>query len=183
MNYINKITNLQDYVLSNAAEYFELIVYSAVSFFLPLLMGHPQIVVGVVVNAMLVTAALNLKGAKLWAVIILPALGALSRGALFGPFTIFLAYLIPFIWIGNAILVYTFKMMKLEMKKNYVITLVTGSALKAGFLFLAALSLYKLGMIPALFLTTMGSFQLWTALAGGIAAAGIHYGKKALAKD
>ena len=180
MNYLNKVSNLQDYVLKNVNEYFELVVYSAVCFFLPLMIGHPQIVVGIVVNAMLITAALNLKGYKLWPVILLPAIGALSRGALFGPFTIFIVYMIPFIWIGNAILVYTFKIMNLEMKKNYVFTLVVGACLKAGFLFLAALILVKTGIIPVIFLTTMGLFQLWTALAGGAVAFGIHYTKKRL---
>jgi hypothetical protein len=180
MNYLNKVSNLQDYVLRNVNEYFEMIVYSAVCFFLPLMIGHPQIVVGVVVNAMLITAALNLKGYKLWPVILLPALGALSRGVLFGPFTIFLVYMIPFIWIGNAILVYTFKIMKLEMKKNYIFTLVVGALLKAGFLFLIALTLFKLGIIPVIFLAAMGLFQLWTALAGGLVAFGIHYAKKRL---
>ena len=180
MNYLNKVSNLQDYALRNVNEYFEMIIYSAVCFFLPLMMGHPQIVVGVIVNAMLITSALNLKGYKLWPVILLPSLGALSRGVLFGPFTIFLVYMIPSIWIGNAILVYTFKIMKLEMEKNYVFTLIIGALLKTGFLFLTALALFKLGVIPVLFLTTMGLFQLWTALAGGAVAFGIHYAKKRL---
>ncbi|MBW2992117.1 hypothetical protein KY345_02775 [Candidatus Woesearchaeota archaeon] len=180
MEYLNKIANLQDYVLGNAAEYFELIIYAGVSFFLPLLMGHPQIVVGIVVNAMLITSALNLKGYKLWPVILLPSLGVLSRGIIFGPFTIFLVYMIPFIWIGNAILVYAFKIMKLHMKINYIFTLVAGAGLKTGFLFLSAFVLFKLGIIPVIFLTSMGLMQLWTALGGGIAAAGVHYTKKRL---
>lgn len=178
MKYTCKIADLQDYALSNIHQYFEMAVYSVVCFFLPLMIGHPQIVVGIVVNALLITSALNLKGHKLLPVIILPALGAFSRGALFGPFTIYLLYLIPFIWIGNAILVFSFKWIKLHLKKNYWLTLCIGALLKSGFLFLAAFSLYKLGIIPAVFLTAMGMLQLTTALGGGVAAYGFHYAKK-----
>lgn len=181
MNYICKLANLQDYVLSNLNQYFEMILYSVVCFSLPLLIGHPQIIVGVVVNALLITSALNFKGYKLLPVIIVPALGALSRGILFGPFTIFLIYLIPFIWLGNAILVFTFKWFKLHLKQNYWATLLIGSAAKAGFLFLAAFILFKLNIIPVIFLTAMGTIQLTTAILGGIAAYSIHSIKKRFA--
>lgn len=149
-------------------ENFEMVIYAAVAFFLPLFIGHPQIIVGVVVNALLIISALNVKGYKLLPVIIMPVLGALSRGVLFGPFTVFLLFMAPFIWIGNGILVAAFRKIKL----NYFVTLIIGSAVKAGFLFLCAFVLYKLGAVPALFLTTMGMFQLYTALLGGVAAYG-----------
>ena len=68
---LSKISNLQDYVLSNFSQYVEMTIYSVVSFFIPLMIGHPQIVVGVIVNAMLITAALNLKGYKLLPVILI----------------------------------------------------------------------------------------------------------------
>ena len=178
MNYINKIANLQDYILSNTHQYFEMILYSVVCYALPLLIGHSQIVVGIIVNALLITSALNLKEYKLLPVIIVPALGALSRGILFGPFTIFLIYLIPFIWIGNAILVFAFKWLKLHLKQNYWLTLILGSAAKAGFLFAIAFILFKLNIIPVIFLTAMGTLQLTTAIFGGIAAYGIHKIKK-----
>ncbi|MFC1691704.1 hypothetical protein ACFL0W_06005 [Nanoarchaeota archaeon] len=172
-----ELANLQDYALSNSYQYFEMIVYTAISFFIPLFLGHPQIAVGVVVNTMLITAALNLKGYKLLPVIIAPALGVFSRGMIFGPFTIYLIYMIPFIWIGNSILVLSFKYFKLKLNKNYWLTLGIGSLLKTGFLFVSALILYLLGIIPAVFLTAMGVLQLVTALAGGVAAFGVHQGK------
>jgi hypothetical protein len=181
MNYLNKVSNLQDYILTNYTEYFEMFVYSAVCFFLPFMIAHPQFVVGTVVNAMLITAALNIRGYKLLPVILLPSIGVLTAGVLFGSFTVFLLYLIPFIWIGNTILVYTFKILKLHLKKNYLFTLITGAALKSGFLFLSALLLFKLGIIPVMFLTAMGILQLTTALSGGIAAYALHYAKKRLA--
>ena len=57
-----RLIDLQDYLLSNSYQYFELVVYSVAGFFVPFLIGHPQIAVGIIVNAMLITSALNLKG-------------------------------------------------------------------------------------------------------------------------
>ncbi|PIP14922.1 hypothetical protein COY88_02950 [Candidatus Roizmanbacteria bacterium CG_4_10_14_0_8_um_filter_35_28] len=45
---------------------------------------------------------------KILPVIVLPSLGAILNGVLFGPATIFLYYFLPFIWIGNLILIYSF---------------------------------------------------------------------------
>jgi hypothetical protein len=181
MEYMYKLAELQDYAMSNVYENIEMVAYSAVCFFLPLLMGHPQIVVGIAVNAMLVTAALNLKSYKLLPVILLPSMGVLSRGILFGPLIKFLIYFIPFIWAGNAILVFSFKHFKLKKKMNYWLTLAIGTVLKSGFLFLSALVLYKLSIVPAVFLTAMGLMQATTAILGGAAAYGIHYAKKSIA--
>jgi len=178
MKYLYKLANLQEYVLSNVYQYFEMVVYTVFCFFVPLMIGHPQIAVGIVVNALLIASALNIKGYKLLPVIISPSLGALSRGILFGPFTIFLVYMIPFIWIGNAILVFSFKWLRLKLKKNYWLTLTIGSLFKAGFLFGTAFVLYSLNIVPAVFLTAMGVIQLVTAFAGGIAAYGFQAVKR-----
>jgi len=178
MEYINKVINKQDYKLSYRVELFEIILYTAVSFFLPLMIGHPQIVVGILVNALLITSALNVKGYKLLPVIIAPVLGALSRGLLFGPFTIFLLYMVPFIWIGNAILVFAFKALNLNKKMNYWVTLLIGSVTKAAFLFAVAYILFTLKLIPIIFLTAMGVFQLYTAVLGGIIAFGFQLAKR-----
>jgi len=178
-SYMYRLANLQDYALGNVYENVEMVVYSVLCFFTPLLMGHPQYAVGIVVNAALITAALNLKGYNLLPVIILPSLGVLSRGILFGPFSKFLVYMIPFIWIGNSILVFSFKHFRLEKKHSYWITLGIGTLLKSGFLFISAFALHKLGILPVMFLTAMGLIQIVTAIGGGIAAYGVHYGKKA----
>lgn len=182
MEYFNKIINKQDYKLNYKTELFEITIYSIVSFFLPLMVGHPQIVVGVLVNTLLITSALNIRGYKLLPVIIAPSLGALSRGILFGPFTIFLVYMIPFIWIGNTILVFSFKWLNLSKKFNYWITLLIGAIIKAAFLFAMAFLFVNLGIVPKLFLTTMGIFQFYTAILGGIIAFGFQYAKKKLSK-
>ena len=180
MKYIYRLANLQDYALRHVYENIEFVIYSVVCFFIPFFLGHPQLFVGTVVNAMLITAALNLRGCKLWPVIMFPSLGVLSAGLIFGPLSMFLIYFIPFIWIGNSILVFSFKYFKLYKKHNYIITLILGALFKSLFLFLSALVLYQLGIVPVMFLTAMGAIQLATALLGGVAAYGIHYGKKSL---
>jgi len=181
MEYLNKIINKQDYKLSYNREMFEMMVYTVVAFFLPLMIGHPQIVVGVLVNALLITSALNVKGYKLLPVIIAPSLGVLSRGILFGPFTMLLVYMIPFIWVGNLILVYAFKALNLHKKMNKWVTLVLGAFAKTLFLFAAAYILVRTDVLPVLFLTAMGIFQFYTAILGGIAAFGFQWIKKRVA--
>jgi len=178
MKYFFKLSNLQEYNYSAVFENIEMIAYSVLSFFVPFLMAHPQLLVGMIVNACLIAAALNLRGYKLLPIILLPSLGVLTAGLIFGPLSIFLIYFIPFIWIGNAILVFSFKYFKLQKQKNYLLTLIIGTALKSGFLFLAAVVLYGLSIVPVMFLTAMGLIQVITALAGGAAAYGLHHSKK-----
>jgi hypothetical protein len=90
----------------------------------------------------------------------------------------FLIYMIPFIWIGNFILLATIRELKLKRKLNSVATLIIGAGAKTAFLFGVAFVLVSLGVIPAIFMTTMGLLQLYTALAGGALALGIHELKK-----
>lgn len=168
--YLNKIINLQEFKLKNSYQIIEMSVYSAIGFFLPIFLGHPQYLVGSVVNMVLVLSALNLQKHKIWPVIILPCIGALVAGLLFGPFTVFLLYFIPFIWIGNIVLVFGMKWLYLHKKINYAVSLCTSALVKSGFLFLAALVLYNFGLVPVMFLTAMGLLQLETALIGGAGA-------------
>ena len=178
MGYAYSFWKKQEYAISFLQENVEMVVYSAAAFFIPFFVGHPQIIVGVLVNAALIMAALNVSGYKLLPVILLPSLGVLSRGLIFGPYTIFLVYMIPFIWVGNAILVYAFKEFNLNKGMNKWAALLLGSLLKAAFLFIAAFVLVKLSVLPVLFLTTMGMFQIYTAILGGIVAFGAHAAKR-----
>ena len=88
--------------------------------------------------------------------------------------------MIPFIWIGNSILVYAFKKFNLALKVNKWVTLVIGTLLKAGFLFGIAFLLVKLSILPTPFLTAMGIMQVYTALLGGVVAFSVHGIKKKL---
>lgn len=172
--------NLSEYNMSALQENTEMVIYSALAFLVPFAIGHPQLVVGILVNAAIVLAALNLKNAKLLPVVMLPSIAVLSRGLIFGPFTIFLIYLIPFIWIGNFILLAAFRELKLKRKLNSVLTLVIGAGAKALFLFAFAFILVKAGILPQVFLTSMGALQIYTSLVGGALALGVHEAKKKL---
>ncbi|PIY59817.1 hypothetical protein COY95_05085 [Candidatus Woesearchaeota archaeon CG_4_10_14_0_8_um_filter_47_5] len=159
--------NLQVEALSSFEYYGQVIIYSVIGFMVPLLLGHPQLLVGVVVNAALVLGALYLDGRGVLPIILLPSLGVLSRGMIFGPFTVFLVYMIPFIWVGNSILVFSMKYLYLKRRMMYGVSLGVSALAKTLFLFGCAFALVKLGVLPPVFLTTMGTLQLATAAGGG----------------
>jgi len=170
----------QEYSLPRIQEYVEMLLYATISFSLPFLLGHEQLLVGSVVNCALVLAALNLKGARLLPVIILPSIGAYLAGLIFGVASGALLYMLPFIWLGNAVLVLCIKYLILDKKANRIAALGIGATAKAAFLFLSAFVLLSFSMVPAAFLTAMGVFQLMTAMMGGAAALGIQMAKKKL---
>lgn len=176
--HISRIINKQKYEWSTRLEIAEAALYSLAGFFLPFMLGHPQWLVGTIVNAMLISGALTVRGYKLLPIILLPSLGVLAAGLIFGNFTVFLLYLIPFIWMGNAVLVGAFKFFNVHKRWKYFPTLIIGSVTKAGFLFAAAFALYHLGLVPVVFLTAMGWLQLLTALSGGVLAFGFEKVKR-----
>ncbi len=180
---VKRSFDVTEYQFSSAYKYIELFVFSAAGFFIPFFMGHPQIVVGILVNSFLISSSLKLRDYKILPVVLMPSLGALSRGLLFGPYTPFLLYMIPFIWLGNYLLVFAFRQFKLKKKLNYWITLVIGIFLKSGFLFIAAYALYSFGAVPAVFLTAMGVMQAATAFGGGVAAFGYEKISRILNKN
>ena len=175
--------NEQDYLISNYHELFETVVYSAVAFLVPFFLGHSQLVTGMIVNMALVLAALNLRNGKLLPVIFLPSIGALAGGMIFGPFTIYLVYMIPFIWAGNFLLVYLVKRLSLSGRKNSLLSLGAGAAVKSAFIFAGALALFSLAVIPKQLLVPMGILQLATALIGGNLALGVQRLKKQVAAN
>lgn len=129
--------------------------------------GHPQILVGAAVNAMLYRAALTLPSKKALPLIVSPSLGALSRGLVFGPYTALLVYLLPFIWAGNLILYYAASRLG-KILKYSLATIFAAAALKAAFLYSSALLLTSQEIIPPIFLSLMGVMQFTTAIAGGL---------------
>lgn len=175
--YLNKIYNESLFDVSVIEENMQMIFYSVLAFFLPYFLGHPQWLVGIIVNAYLILGATYLKGYKLLPVIVLPSIGVLTAGLIFGSYTVFLLYLIPFIWIGNALYAYSYKHLQF-VKMNKIFSVISASVLKSTFLFLSALLLVSLEVIPVMFLTAMGVLQLVTALAGGVIAVGIISGRE-----
>ena len=145
----------------------------ALAFLIPLFISGPQFLTGTVVNSLIFLFALqqpNLK--RTLPFIIAPSIGTIGNGILFGTVTHFLFYFLPFIWMANYVLIVSFKSL---LKKNSLIVSVVGSGiLKFLTLFFVAY-LFTIGkIVPSIFIQFMGLFQLYTALAGGILALGIH---------
>lgn len=140
----------------------ETVVFS-LAFCVPLLFNGSQIVTGIIVNTILFISATRLQKNKQIFIAIFPSLGAVFHGVLFGAFTIYLIYFLPFIWIGNYLLMYITKTHNMWI----------ASVIKSLFLFSIAYIFVSLHIVPKIFLTAMGIMQLGTALIGGIIARGI----------
>lgn len=134
-----------------------------VVFTIPFVLSGPQLLVGTLVNGILFYSAQKSDQKFLWAVAALPSLGALTHGVLFGKFTPFLLYFLPFIWIGNIVLMKTFK----SVDGIFPVKIIAAAFSKTLILYLSALVYFKLQIVPQLFLTSMGMIQLITALSGG----------------
>lgn len=147
---------------------FEVSAYSLVAFMTPIFLFQSQLFLGAIVNSMLITGALYMRGRSLLPVIMLPSLGVLAKGILFGPFTMYLVMMVPFIWVGNAILVFSIKSIHLKRKKSYLLSASVGSLVKAGFLFAAATLMFSFGFVPMEFLAAFGVMQFITAFSAGL---------------
>jgi len=147
------------------------ILVPVLAFLVPLLVAGPQWLTGTLVNCLLILASLTLSGRALALIIVLPSLGALAHGALFGPFTPFLAFFLPVIWVGNFLFVRSFTFLRQSIPS--FVSVVLSAVLKALLLYAAALFYVQLHWVPAPFLISMGIIQFVTALAGGWMAVGI----------
>jgi len=138
------------------------------SFFVPFIIGHPQWLVGIFVNACLFVSAISLSKKNTLAVIILPSLGVLARGIIFGPLTISLMYFLPFIWAGNYLMVIVFN--KAIQHFSLFSSVILSAVIKFAVLFIPAVLYVRLSLVSSLFLQLMGVNQLLTAMGGGIIA-------------
>lgn len=136
------------------------------AFTIPLVLSHPQPLVGTIVNSLLVVTARRMPIRSWLPIAILPSLGVIMHGVLFGSLTMFLIYFLPIIWLGNLIYM---KVISLE-GSAYAVNVLFGAVLKAGLLFFGASLYLSLDLVPSLFLTAMGINQLLTALSGGVVA-------------
>jgi hypothetical protein len=139
-------------------------IFLILLFFIPFLLGGPQLLVGSIMNFLLIFIALRFK--SYYAIIpmlMLPSIAASLRGLVFWPFTIFLVYMMPAIWIGNFILMYTIQHIKTQRLSIFVWWI-----LKTIFLFIIAYILIKLWILPAIFIKAMGIFQLVTVMIAGV---------------
>lgn len=147
-------------------------VLLSVAFLIPFFISGPQLLTGTIVNMLLYLYVMRFYNKRTLLLVVAPSIGALLNGILLGKFTMFLLYLLPFIWIGNYALLQVFR--TLQNRYGIVNSLVISSLVKCGILFGFALLLVGIKVIPAIFLQMMGLFQLYTALMGGGAAYIIH---------
>lgn len=146
------------------------ILLPVIGFVLPLVVSGSQIITGSLVNALLVLFAHVYSKKNAFFMCVAPSVGALFNGVLFGRFTFSLLYFMPFIWIANFIFIALHRKLK-----NYgVIFMVCISAvIKSGVLFTAAYIFVSGRIVPGIFLTGMGIFQLATAVIGSCIAFGV----------
>ena len=131
-------------------------------FSIPFFFKSPQYIIGTIVNFLLLISFSKFNLKRIFPILFLPSIATFLSGKIFGGATNFLLYLIPFISFSNFIFVYLFKKIKLRYL-NVLISSIT----KASFLFVSAFVLHKTIGLPALFLTTMGISQFYTAMSGG----------------
>lgn len=140
----------------------------SISFLIPLFISGPQLLTGSIVNAFLFLSVYSFHKKQILPIVILPSIGAALNGLLFGTFTPFLLYFMPFIWIGNYILTVLFSSM--IRKNSFLSSMFVSSLVKSALLFSIAYLYVGVHIVPSIFLKAMGVFQLITALLGGMIA-------------
>lgn len=142
----------------------------AVATVAPVLGAHQQWLTGPIVNATLYLTVIFNGSSDALLVGMIPSTVALSAGLL----PPIMAPLIPFIILGNSLLILTFDKLR---KANFWLAVFTASFLKFAFLFASSSVVTKLILKKevALSATRMLSWpQFFTALAGGIIAHEVH---------
>jgi hypothetical protein len=168
----------QSFQYKSLQENKELALYTTVALLFPFLFDQSQILLGSAVNTTLVLSAFYLKGRKVLPLIVLPSVSAVARGMIFGPMTINLIYMMPFIWVGNALLIGAMKLLRIKMRMNYAVSSAVAISSKVGFLFISSYALFTLGVVPEIFLYAMGIMQAATAVAGCTSAYFVDLGRK-----
>jgi len=146
------------------------IIYLIPLFFIPFLLGGPQLLVGSIVNFLLIMIAVRFK--NYYAIIpmlMLPSIATSLRGLIFWPFSIFLVYMIPAIRLSNFILIYTIQHIKTQR-----LSILVGGILKTSLLFVVAYVLVYVWVLPAIFIKAMGIFQLITVMIAGVVFMGFN---------
>ena len=138
---------------------------------------NSQLIIGTIVNAALVTAAINLKGwAKILGVVTMPSISTILSGYVFGTASVYMVYMIPAIWLGNFAIIYSYKLLMLG--KNYFLAGIVGIVVKVVIIFALFNLINLFGVFPEKLITTlsvaMGTTQLITATLGVLVAFAIY---------
>ena len=154
---------LKDQILKKLLinEKFKLALIFLASFLIPFFFRQPQLVIGSIINLLLIFSISQFDTKKIVPLIFIPSISSLLSGVLFGTFTPYLVFVIPFITLANLIFILSFKLIKYKY-----VRVVVSALLKASFLFSCTYIISKFVYIPDIFFATMGIMQLITALIG-----------------
>lgn len=144
----------------------------SLAFLIPFLISGPQLLTGTLVNCLLILGIKFVDKKNHLAISVLPSIAAVLNGLVFGKFTIFLIYFLPFIWLGNFVLIKS--IIYLKEKLPFSLSMVLSFIFKTIILYSATLVFLKFNFVPKIFLTAMGVFQLATGLIGGALFLGIN---------
>ncbi len=141
--------------------------------------NHSQIIVGSIVNTALIMSAIHIKGwKKIIGIVTMPSISTVLGGYVFGTASVYMVYMIPAIWLGNLALIYFYKLILLEKKKNYFLAGVLGIFVKVSVIFGFFEIINAFGIFPAKLVTNlqmaMGLTQLITASIGMLIAFTIY---------
>ena len=136
---------------------------------------NSQLIIGTIVNATLVTAAINLKGwAKILGIVTMPSISTILSGYVFGTASVYMVYMIPAIWLGNFVLIYSYKLLMLGKNKHYFLAGIVGIIAKVTIIFALFNLINLFGIFPEKLVenlrNAMGMTQLITATLGIIGA-------------
>ena len=136
---------------------------------------NSQLIIGTIVNATLVTAAINLKGwTKILGIVTMPSISTILSGYVFGTASVYMVYMIPAIWLGNFILIYSYKLLMLGKNKHYFLAGIVGIIAKVTIIFALFNLINLFGIFPEKLVenlrNAMGMTQLITATLGIIVA-------------
>lgn len=159
-NVLNKA--MRDY--SKQIEIIQAILIAIAAFVVPTFLGNlittifgkesviasnSQIIVGSIVNTALIVTALNVKGWKrIIGVITLPSISTILSGYVFKSASVYMAYMIPAIWLGNFAIVYLYKKLLLEKNLNYFLTGIIAIIVKVAIIFGGFSILNAFGVFP-----------------------------------
>lgn len=147
--------------------------------------SNSQLIVGSIVNTALVMTALNLKGwSKTLFVVTMPSISTILSGYVFKSASVYMAWMIPAIWVGNFALIFAFKYIMLTKEKNYFVAAIVGIVCKVAIIFGFFMILKAFGVFPEKLVTNlqkaMSVIQLITATIGCLISFAIYKAEKAV---
>ena len=150
--------------------------------------SNSQIIVGSIVNTALIVTAINVKGwKKIIGIITLPSISTILGGYVFKTASVYMAYMIPAIWLGNFAIVYLYKLLLLKKEMNYFLTGIISIVIKVAIIFLGFNILKFAGIFPEKLVqnlqTAMGTTQAITATIGMIISYTVYLANKKTIKE